>query len=628
MKDGFVKVASISTEVKVADCKFNREKIIDAIKKANDDKILIALFPELAVTAYTCGDLFLRSDLLREARVSILEIAKATKNCDVISVVGAPVDDGGILYNCACVLYHGEILGIVPKKNIPNYSEFYEKRYFSEGVQNKSLNWDGIDIKFGTNLIFKCRDIPTFRFGIEICEDLWVPNSPSIDLAMNGANMILNASASNEVIGKSGYRRQLVLGQSAKLNCAYVFASAGEGESTSDLVFSGHNMIAELGSMLAESELFTSSCTTAFVDLGRIEFERRRMASVSNTNCFESVYFNVNPIEYDLRRIYDRKPFVPDSVEELEDRCSLMLNMQVNALVQRVKHLGHPKLVLGISGGLDSTLALIVCVKAMKKLSRDVKDVIAITMPCFGTTNRTLNNAKNLVYEYGATFFEVNISKSVEKHFEDIGLNVEEKGVAYENAQARERTQVLMDIANKEGGFVVGTGDLSELAMGYTTYNGDHMSMYSVNCSVPKTLMREIVKYESNLVRSENNQLAQILEDIVATPISPELLPPVDGEKPAQKTEQIIGPYELTDFYLYYYLRFGFSREKVLRIAIVAFNGVYSREVLEQRLNEFIRRFYSQQFKRSCAPDGPKLGEVALSPRGDLRIPSDVSWSI
>lgn len=628
MKDGFIKVASISTEVKVADCKFNREKIIDAIKIANDNDVLIALFPELAVTAYTCGDLFLRDDLLKEAKASILKIAKETANCDTISVVGTPVNDEGTLYNCACVLYHGEILGIVPKKNIPNYSEFYEKRYFSEGIQNKLITWNGKDIKFGTNLIFKCRDFPKLRFGVEICEDLWVPNSPSIDLAMNGANVILNASASNEVIGKPSYRRQLVTSQSAKLNCAYVFSSAGEGESTSDLIFSGHKMISELGKMLAESELFTSTCITAFIDLDRIEFEKRRMTSTPNTKCFESVYFDVKYVDYNLQRVYDRKPFVPNLADQLQERCLLVINMQVNALAKRVKHLKNPKLVLGISGGLDSTLALIVCVRTMQKLSRNVKDIIAITMPCFGTTSRTLSNAKNLANEYGVTLMEVNISKSVKKHFEDIGLDIEKKGAAYENAQARERTQVLMDIANKEGGIVIGTGDLSELAMGYTTYNGDHMSMYSINCSVPKTLMREIVKYESNLLKDKNNHLAQILEDIVLTPISPELLPSVDGKNPFQNTEEIIGPYEITDFYLYYYLRFGFSREKVLRIAMIAFNGIYSKDELIKRLDDFIDRFYSQQFKRSCVPDGPKLGEVALSPRGDLRMPSDINWSI
>ena len=624
MKDGFLRVASATPHIKVADCTGNSQKIIAMAKAAAENGASLVVFPELCITGYTCGDLFLQGALLNSAKENLNIIIKETKELDCVILVGLPVRANSGLYNCAAVICQGELLGLVPKKYIPNYSEFYELRHFTPS-KDEFINMDmfsGEDAQFteiGKNVIFQCVEMPEFKLGVEICEDLWTAEPPSGKLALNGATIIANLSASDEVIGKADYRRMLVKSQSARLLSAYVYTSAGLGESTQDLVFSGHNLICENGSILAESKRFTTGIIYADVDLQKMENERAKANTfVGEDNC-EKYVFHLPVKDLKLNRHFSKTPFVPTNKSNLDERCEEILTIQATGLATRIQHTNAKSVVIGLSGGLDSTLALIVAVHAMDMLKRDRKDIIAVTMPCFGTTKRTKSNAEILAESYGVSFKDINISKAVTQHFEDIGQSMEVLDVTFENGQARERTQVLMDIANKTGGFVIGTGDLSELALGWATYNGDHMSMYAVNASIPKTLVRHLTAFEAD---HTDGDLKKALLDILDTPVSPELLPPKDGEI-SQKTEDLVGPYELHDFFLYYLVRQGFTPKKIFRLAKIAFDGIYDEKTIRKWLKTFLRRFFSQQFKRSCLPDGPKVGTVTLSPRGDWRMPSD-----
>jgi NAD+ synthase (glutamine-hydrolysing) len=624
MKDGFIRTAAITPEIKVADCDHNASRIIELIDEAAKKDVSIAVFPELCITGYTCGDLFLHKALIDSGTKALEKIAKASASYDMLIIVGLPISHGGKLYNCAAVLNKGRLLGLVPKINIPNYSEFYEVRHFSSGkdVYAHTDLFGGTDMG---QMLFES-NIPNLTVGIEICEDLWVASPPSGELAAKGATVICNLSASDEVIGKGDYRKNLVKSQSARLICGYIYADAGLGESTQDMVFAGHNIICDNGALVAESRKFTSGITCSEIDLSRIDSERRRMNTFPSDTAgdIKRVKFELEMKDLTLTRKYEPMPFVPADKSDLEARCEEILTMQATGLLTRLRHIGCKTAVIGLSGGLDSTLALIVTVHAFDRLHLDRNGIIAVTMPCFGTTKRTKNNACELAKAYGVQLREVNISASVRQHFADIGQSEDVHDVTYENGQARERTQVLMDIANKENGIVIGTGDLSELALGWATYNGDHMSMYGVNASVPKTLVRHLTAYERDTV--SDKALAAVLDDVLNTPVSPELLPPSEGEI-SQKTEDIVGPYELHDFFLYYFVRCTFSPEKILRLAEVTFEGKYDKDTIKKWLNTFMRRFFTQQFKRSCLPDSPKVGSVTLSPRGDFRMPSDASQS-
>ncbi|MDE7070599.1 MAG: NAD(+) synthase [Clostridia bacterium] len=623
MKDGFIKCGTASIDVIVGDCEQNAKNIVKAILDADKLGIKLLALPELCVCGYTCGDLLLHDTLLDGVEEAVEKILKATAKADVVAVVGAPLRNGGKLFNCGIAIYKGEICGVVPKQNIPNYGEFYEGRYFTSG---KDTEFDKIIIAgklydFG-QIVFRNENLKEYSFGVEICEDMWVANSPSIALTENGANIIVNLSASDEVVGKAEYRRGLITAQSGKLNCGYIYASAGEGESTTDMVFAGHNIIAECGNVLEESNLFENSLIYTDIDVKRIAYEKRRINTLKGSNGIKEVYISQVLSANKLTRKFSPTPFVPSDENRRKERCELILQMQAMGLKKRLSHTGSKKVVVGLSGGLDSALALLVIVKAMDALKMDRKSILAVTMPCFGTTSRTKSNAEVLANGLGVDFASVNISKSVESHFEDIGQSKDTLDVTFENSQARERTQVLMDIANKEGGLVVGTGDLSELALGWATYNGDHMSMYGVNGSIPKTLVRYLVKYYADTC--DNEDVSKALIDILDTPVSPELLPS-KGEEIAQQTESIVGPYELHDYFLYYIIRWGYSPKKVYRIALSTFEGRYDKEVILKWLKNFYKRFFVQQFKRSCLPDGPKVGSVTLSPRGDWRMPSDAS---
>lgn len=639
MKDGFIKVACASPELRVADCDYNATQIIDMINQAYSKGAKLIAFPELSITGYTCGDLFLQDILLNSAKKSLIDIVKATAHLEIISIVGVPWAIDGKLYNCGAVIYKGDILGLVPKSYIPNYSEFYEARLFTSGknverfvdVPEELIHSDDDygSIPVSNQRIFKCESMLEFTFGIEICEDLWVNSTPSERLAENGATLIVNLSASDEIIGKAEYRRTLIKAKSGALLSAYMYADASIGESTTDMVFAGHNIIAENGSILAESKLFENGITYADIDVLKLTHERRRSTTfnVDNTrhsiikNDVRTIHFNMNITDTKLDRYFPKTPFVPSSKDDLSKRCEEILKIQAVGLMTRLKHIGSKTAVIGLSGGLDSTLALIVTIHAFDMLKLDRKGIITVTMPCFGTTDRTYTNACNLAREYGTTLLEIDIKDSVNQHFKDIHHNTNVHDVTYENSQARERTQILMDVANQNRGIVVGTGDLSELALGWATYNGDHMSMYAVNASIPKTLVRYLVGYEATV--SENRLLETVLKDVLDTPVSPELLPPTEGGEIAQKTEDLVGPYELHDFFLYYMLRFGFTPSKIFRLAELSFKGDYSSETILKWLKKFYWRFFSQQFKRSCLPDAPKVGTVTLSPRGDFRMPSD-----
>lgn len=623
MKDGFVKVAAITPAMRVADCEYNAEQIIECIKTAAGNGAVIAVLPELSVTGYTCSDLFLQQAMLDKAEQCVRMIIEETEDLNILSVFGVPVRYRSSLYNCAAVVCKGELLGLVPKMNIPNYSEFYEARHFTAGSSEIIFNFAGFETAILPRAIFICESMPRLRVGVEICEDLWTVSPPSEQLAFAGANVILNPSASDETIGKREYRQSLVKMQSARLISAYIYSDCGFGESTTDLVFSSHNIIAENGTVLAESPRFCENITYADIDVFKLDAERRRSNTFPPTddNIAEQVYFDLDISDTKLERKFDKNPFVPSNTDSVNSRCNEILSIQATGLATRLKHTGIKNVVIGLSGGLDSTLALIACVHAFDMLKLPRKNIITVTMPCFGTTRRTKSNAEKLSEAYGVTFYDIDITKSVSQHFEDIGHDPKKLDVTYENSQARERTQVLMDIANQNNALVIGTGDLSELALGWATYNGDHMSMYAINSSIPKTLVRYITKYEAD---NNTGVLSEVLYDILNTPVSPELLPPKDGDI-SQKTEELVGPYELHDFFLYYFVRFAFPPSKIYRIAKLAFKGIYDNDTILSWLRVFVRRFFTQQFKRSCLPDGPKVGSVTLSPRGDFRMPSDAS---
>lgn len=628
VKDGFIKVATATPKIVVADCNHNKNAIIKLIDKAYENKVNFLCFPELCITGYTCSDLFLHHTLLDKSKDAVIEIAEYTKGKNMVVIIGAPVEYMDKLYNCAVVCVNGQILGIVPKLNLPTYAEFYESRQFTKAPdENLEIQFGKDKVLFGKNVIFECQTLKDFKFGVEICEDLWVCNSPSNTLAIAGANVIANLSASDEIIGKADFRRQLVSTQSAKLLCAYLYASAGEGESTTDLVFSGHSIIAENGYILKESKPFENEMLITEIDVKKLNHERRRTSTfvTDYSKDIKIISFSLNIVKSELTRKFAKKPFVPDDKHDRDNRCATILRMQAEGLKKRVLHSKSKTVVIGISGGLDSCLALLVAVKTMELLNRPKTDIIAVTMPCFGTTKRTKSNAEKLSNLLGTTLKCIDITKSVKQHLSDINHSIDNHDITFENAQARERTKVLMNIANMENGLVVGTGDLSELALGWATYNGDHMSMYGVNSSIPKTLVRHIVDYYANTTQSE---IKDVLNDILDTPVSPELIPSKDGETIVQETENLVGPYELHDFFMYYILRFGFSPKKVYRVCKIAFSAEYDDETILKWLKNFYRRFFMQQFKRSCLPDGPKVGSITLSPRGDFRMPSDASGKI
>ena len=629
MKDGFVKVCCATPKIKVADVDHNVNEIIKLMYDASENGAKVIVFPELCITGYTCQDLFLQGKLLDKALEGLDRIIDAMNGIDALVFVGTPLEVDGKLYNTAAAIFAGHILAFIPKKNLPNYAEYYEARHFYPGFSDPvCIGYKGQDVVIGQNVIFTTPAVKGLQIACEICEDLWVADTPSTRHAMNGANLIVNLSAGNEIIGKAEYRRMLVKATSARLVCGYVYCDAGDGESTQDLVFPGHNLIAENGTLLSESKCFKANTIYADIDVERLRTERRRITTfnvndpsqVIDNNNYAKITFDIEQKETRLDRKFYRFPFVPADDKERNERCEHILSIQSEGLKKRLLHTGAKKAVIGLSGGLDSTLALLVMAKAFDLCGLDRSGIIAVTMPCFGTTDRTYNNALTLAKTLNTTLREINIEKAVRVHFEDIGHDENDLSVTYENCQARERTQVLMDIANKEGGLVIGTGDMSELALGWATYNGDHMSMYGVNAGVPKTLVRHLVKYYADTCK--NNALSEALLDVLNTPVSPELLPPKDGDI-SQKTEDLVGPYELHDFFLYYMLRCGFAPSKVYRVAKQAFEGVYDEETILKWLKTFYRRFFTQQFKRSCLPDGPKVGAVALSPRGDLRMPSD-----
>lgn len=622
MKDGFIKVATATPKIKVADCKFNCECVIEIINKAQKDGVKLAVFPELCLTGYTCGDLFFHDTLLNGAKDALFEVVKATENKDIITVVGLPVKKDGKLYNCAAVILNGEILGIIPKTAIPDYNELSETRYFVSGKEiDSEIEIFGKKVPFSTKLVFSHKDLTDFSFAVEICEDLFSVCPPSAFYAVNGAQVILNLSASNETVCKADFRRETVKNISARLICAYLFANAGEGESTTDTVFAGHNLICENGKVIAESERFTTGYITTEIDVKKLAFQRSKINTFPKSDEeFRKIEFFFALNETSLSRKVSKTPFIPETQNEKTARAEDILKIQSAGLEKRLTHSHAKTAVVGISGGLDSALALIVTAHAMDNLGRPRTDIIAVSMPCFGTTKRTKTNAQILCEGLGVNFSEIDITNSVKAHFKDISHSEDNHDITFENAQARERTQLLMDIANQNGGLVVGTGDLSELALGWATYNGDHMSMYALNSGVPKTLVRHLVEFEAN--RTPNEKVKSSLCDILLTPVSPELIPAKNGEI-TQKTEDLVGPYELHDFFIYYTLRWGYEPKKLYRLARYAFCDSYDGETIKKWLKTFYSRFFSQQFKRSCVPDGVKIGSVGLSPRGDLKLPSD-----
>lgn len=623
MRHGFIKVAAATPDIRVADVDYNKGQIIKQMDEAAEAGAKIIVFPELCITGYTCSDLFLQDILLNSAKKALVEIAEHTKNLDALVFVGVPIAVGGELYNVAAALNHGNILGFTTKSFLPNYGEFYEMRQFRPGPKKaEKILFGGKEIPFGPQLLFVENQMANLIVSAEICEDVWSPVPPSIEAAREGATVIVNCSASDETIGKASYREALISGQSARLISGYIYANAGEGESTTDLVFGGHNLIAENGTILAEAKRFSNGIIYTEFDVQKIANERRKNTTFTETqeHVLPRIPFGLEQTETILTRTFPSRPFVPRDDQERAKRCEEILTIQAMGLKKRLAHTHAKSAVVGISGGLDSTLALLVTAKAFDALGLERSGITAVTMPCFGTTDRTYQNACKMSLKVGATLREVRIGDAVMQHFKDIGHDPQDHSVTYENSQARERTQVLMDIANQTGGLVIGTGDMSELALGWATYNGDHMSMYGVNASVPKTLVRHLVHYYADTC--EDPSLKEVLYDVLDTPVSPELLPPKDGEI-SQKTEDLVGPYELHDFFLYYFLRMGYEPGKIYRIAKLSFAREYDDETIYKWLRTFCWRFFSQQFKRSCLPDGPKVGTVALSPRGDWRMPSD-----
>ncbi|MBR6282118.1 MAG: NAD(+) synthase [Lachnospiraceae bacterium] len=632
MRDGFVKVATVTPKLQVADIEYNGDVIAQYMEEAYENGAKVTVFPELCITGYTCGDLFYQELLLTQAAKELVRLAGETEGKDGLYFVGLPVSVQGKIYNVAAALSNGEILGLVPKSYLPTYGEFYEGRQFTPAFSGKCLVElvPGMEpVMMGTDLLFTCETMPNLVVAAEICEDLWTPNPPSVRHAMNGATVIVNLSASDEITGKSDYRRMLVMQQSARLYCGYLYASAGVEESTQDVVYSGHNLIAEGGRILKESPLFHEGIIYSELDVNYLASRRRGMSTFAalHGEGYERRSFYAEVEDTELTRTFAKTPFVPSAQSDLAKRCEEILNIQSYGLRKRLVHTHCKTAVLGISGGLDSTLALLVTVRAFALAGLDPKGIIAVTMPGFGTTDRTYDNAVNMIRELGVTFREVDIKAAVNQHFSDIGQDPSNHDVTYENSQARERTQILMDIANKEGGLVIGTGDLSELALGWATYNGDHMSMYGVNASIPKTLVRHLVRYYADALCADTPKLAKVLYDVLDTPVSPELLPPKNGTI-SQKTEELVGPYELHDFFLYYFMRYGCTPKKIYRIACLTFADEYDAATVLKWEKSFFRRFFAQQFKRSCLPDGPKVGTVALSPRGDWRMPSDASAAL
>jgi NAD+ synthetase len=631
-EQGFVRVGAVVPKLKVADTEFNCNEIIKQIEVASNNKIQIIVFPELCVTGYTCQDLFEQDTLLEEAEKALNKILDYTNNLDIICIIGMPIKAENQLFNTAVVIQKGKILGIVPKTFIPNYGEFYEKRWFasSKNANKKEIEILDQKVPFGIDLLFKDKENNEICFGIEICEDIWAVEPPSNKLALLGANIIFNLSASNEVIGKKEYRRELVKMQSAKTISGYVYCSSGVNESTSDVVFSGESMIFENGSCLTNNQRFDFESNMIFteIDTKRLANDRRKNISFMGNPVdleYREIKINIPDNIENLTREYSKTPFVPEDKKKISEICEEILNIQSYGLAKRLLHTNINKTIIGISGGLDSALAFLVIIKAYEVLNLPKENIIAITMPGFGTTSRTHKNSIKLINEYGATFREINITKSSLQHFEDIGHDKKMKDITYENAQARERTKILMDIANEENGIVVGTGDLSELALGWCTYNGDHMSMYSVNASIPKTLVEYIIKWVAD---NSKEEYKNIINDILDTPISPELLPPDENGNIEQKTEEQVGPYILHDFFLYHFLRYGAEPKKIYILACKTFKNDFKKEDIKHWLQVFIKRFFTQQFKRNCMPDGPKVGTVSLSPRGDLRMPSDASYNI
>ncbi len=630
MKHGFFRVAAAVPKVRVADCKYNLEKITDLVRQALEQEAGIIVFPELSLTAYTCGDLFHQEALIKAAEKKLAELVTFTCGKNIVVIAGAPVYNSNKLYNCAVIIQDRTILGVVPKSYIPNYKEFYEERWFSPGknVTGKRIRLCGQDVPFGTDLVFAGNKNEKLCFSVEMCEDLWVPIPPSSFHALAGATLNFNLSASNDLIGKCDYRRNLVAQQSAKCVSGYIYTSCGIGESTTDVVFGGHAIIAEYGTVLAEGNRFEKDSILVVSD---IDIEKLANDRLKNTSFMEMppielrkiVFFENRNVPYRLKRHIDPYPFVPFETKLRDKRCEEIFSIQITGLSKRMEYTGLKHAVIGISGGLDSTLALLVAAGTFDRLGRKRSDIIAVTMPGFGTTDKTYKNAVELMESMGVTTRKIDIKKACLQHFKDIGHNFEIHNVTYENVQARERTQILMDLATKYGGLVIGTGDLSEMALGWSTYNGDHMSMYAVNCSVPKTLVKYLVKWVAGNIEDEKSKA--ILREILNTPISPELLPPGRDGEIEQKTEDIVGPYELHDFFLYHMVRYGAAPSKILYLANHAFEKKYNSDTIKKWLEVFCKRFFSQQFKRSCVPDGPKVGSISLSPRGDWRMPSDAS---
>ena len=626
MRDGFVRVASVTPDIRVCDVAYNKENIKKAIEIEWENKSKIIVFPELCLTGYTCNDLFFQDILICEAKKALKEIVEFSAGHKSIIFIGLPLDFKGKLYNVAAAISDGVLLGFINKLHLPNYGEFYEERYFNRGFEAPVwVDFFDMTVPMGANILFECLNFPGLTIAGEICEDLWVPNPPSVGHALAGANVCINASASNDIVGKKAYRDALISNHSKKLICSYIYANAGEGESTQDLVFGGQGIIAENGKILAKSTGFKNEAVR--IDINRLNLERRKQTTfkTGDDEGYFKAEFELDIEELNLKRNFNPKPFVPSDTLKRNERCEEILTIQALGLKKRLVHTGIKNVVLGISGGLDSTLALLVCVKTFEMLNLDKSGIKAVTMPGFGTTDRTYKNACELTKSFGASLEEISIVESIKRHFIDIKHDISVKDVTYENAQARERTQILMDIANRDNGLVVGTGDLSELVLGWATYNGDHMSMYGVNASVPKTLVRHLVNYYADTVGDK--KIANILYDILDTPVSPELLP-AEGGKIVQKTEDLVGPYELHDFFLYNVLRFGFMPSKVYRMAKSAFDTVYDADTVLKWLKVFYKRFFAQQFKRSALPDGPKVGSIAVSPRGDLRMPSDASRTL
>ncbi|MBR2895634.1 MAG: NAD(+) synthase [Oscillospiraceae bacterium] len=631
MRDGFICVAAGTPSVRVADCRSNAEQIFTMMREAEGQGVKILALPELCLTGYTCGDLFLHDTLLNGAVEGLRTILEATRNLEVLTALGMPVRAGGKLFNCAVVIQKGEVLAVIPKRDLPNYGEFSETRWFSGGEEAEMLALtaalphlaaeNGMASFPLCSALIDCPDVVGLRVGVEICEDLWAGDPPSRRLAENGATVILNLAASSDLVGKAAYRRQLVVGQSGRLCCGYVFACAGEGESTTDLVFGGHDLIAENGVLLAQRR-FSTGLTICEIDVQRLVYERRRLTTFPAAPANTCATAHFTPVTTKLHRYLSPTPFVPENAADRAARCEEILTIAALGLKHRMQHTGAKTAVIGLSGGLDSTLALLTTALAMGMLHRSPADIIAVTMPCFGTTDRTKNNAVLLAERMGATLRTIPIGDTVKSHLRDIGHDFDDHSVTFENAQARERTQVLMDVANQTGGLVIGTGDLSELALGWATYNGDHMSMYGVNADIPKTLVRHLVDHVARDNMNKDEELMHVLDDILDTPVSPELLPAVQGNI-SQITEDLVGPYELHDFFLYHMLRWGSSPAKILRLAELAHGRRYEREIILKWLKIFCRRFFNQQFKRSCLPDGVKVGSIGLSPRGDWKMPSD-----